>query len=212
MDGALPDAAAGTPDSRTGPATAVLALLALVAALYLARAFFIPLLIGILASYALRPAVDWLGKCRVPRAVAAALVLAAVVAGLSWIAFSLSDDAAAMVEKLPDAARKVRRVLSESRAEGPTALQNMQAAAKELEGAASDAAGGGKAAPRTSAARDTAPTDQQRLKELKAINTWERAAYIEKGGWDRMPGEEKASDTVARPCADGLGVLMEKSS
>lgn len=57
-----------------------------------------------------------------------------------------------------------------------------------------------------------APNDQQRFKELKAINTWERAAYIEKGGWDRMPGEEKANDTVAMPCADGLGVLMEKST
>jgi predicted PurR-regulated permease PerM len=158
MNGALQDAEAGTPYSRTGLAAAVLALLALVAALYLARAFFIPLLIGILASYALRPAVDWLCKCRVPRIAAAALVLAAVVAGFSWVAFSLSDDAAAMVEKLPEAARKLRQGLSESRAEGPTALQNMQAAAKELEGAASDAAGEGKPAPRTSAARDTAPT------------------------------------------------------
>lgn len=57
-----------------------------------------------------------------------------------------------------------------------------------------------------------APNEQQRLKELKAINTWERAAYVEKGGWDRMPGEEKASDTVARPCADGLDALIEKSA
>jgi hypothetical protein len=55
-----------------------------------------------------------------------------------------------------------------------------------------------------------APNDKQRLKELQAINSWERAAYIEKGGWDRMPGEEKASDTVSRACADGLAVLMEK--
>jgi len=86
------------------------------------------------------------------------LVLAAVVAGFSWIAFSLSDDAAAMVEKLPEAARKLRQGLSESRAEGPTALQNMQAAAKELQGAASDAADGGKPAPRRSAARDAAPS------------------------------------------------------
>ena len=54
------------------------------------------------------------------------------------------------------------------------------------------------------------PNDGQRLKELKAINSWERAAYIEKGGWDRMPGEEKASDTVSRACADGLAVLIEK--
>jgi hypothetical protein len=55
-----------------------------------------------------------------------------------------------------------------------------------------------------------APHDQQRLKELKAINSWERAAFVEKGGWDRMPGEEKASDTVSRACADGLGVLADK--
>lgn len=55
-----------------------------------------------------------------------------------------------------------------------------------------------------------APNDQQRLRQLKATSSWERAAYIEKGGWDKMPGEEKANDTVARACADGLGVLMEK--
>jgi len=55
-----------------------------------------------------------------------------------------------------------------------------------------------------------APNDQQRLKQLKAVNSWERAAFIEKGGWDKMPGEEKASDTVARACAEGLDVLMAK--
>lgn len=54
------------------------------------------------------------------------------------------------------------------------------------------------------------PNDQKRLKELKAVSSWERAAVIEKGGWDKMPGEEKAQLTVARACADGLGVLMEK--
>ena len=55
------------------------------------------------------------------------------------------------------------------------------------------------------------PNDQKRLKELQAINSWERATFIEKGGWDKMPGEEKASDTVARPCAEGLGALMPKT-
>jgi predicted PurR-regulated permease PerM len=118
--------------SRLAPV--LLALIALIAALYLGRAFFIPLLIGILASYALCPAVDWLRRCRVPRAAGAALVLAAVVAGFSWMAFSLSDDAAALAETLPEAARKLRQGLSAARAAGPTALQNMQAAASELEG------------------------------------------------------------------------------
>lgn len=55
------------------------------------------------------------------------------------------------------------------------------------------------------------PNAQEKLKELKAISSWERAAFIEKGGWDKMPGEEKASYTVSRACADGLEVLlMEK--
>ena len=56
-----------------------------------------------------------------------------------------------------------------------------------------------------------APKYQERLKELKATNSWERSAVIEKGGWDRMPGEEKAESTVGRACADGLDALMEKS-
>ena len=56
-----------------------------------------------------------------------------------------------------------------------------------------------------------APKYQERLKELKATNSWERAAVIEKGGWDRMPGEEKAEPTVGRACADGLDSLLGKS-
>ena len=87
----------------------LLAVLALVAALYLARAFFVPLLIGILASYALNPLVNWLEACRVPRSVGAALVLTAVVGSFSWIGFSMSGDAEALIEKLPEAARKLRQ-------------------------------------------------------------------------------------------------------
>ena len=56
-----------------------------------------------------------------------------------------------------------------------------------------------------------APKYQERLKELKATNSWERAGVIEKGGWDRMPGEDKAVPTVGRACADGLDSLLEKS-
>jgi uncharacterized membrane protein YeaQ/YmgE (transglycosylase-associated protein family) len=55
-----------------------------------------------------------------------------------------------------------------------------------------------------------APNVQARLKDLKDTNSWERAAYIEKGGWDRMPGEDKATYTVSRACADGLELLLSK--
>lgn len=123
---------------------AILAVIAVVAALYLARAFFVPLLIGILASYSLRPVVDWLVAWRIPRAVGAAVVLAAVVAGLSWAVFSLGDDAASVIEKLPDAAREMREKVGAARGRGPTALTKIQEAASELQGAAADAAGDGK--------------------------------------------------------------------
>ena len=123
---------------RMSVAVGTLTIIAIVAALYLARAFFVPLLIGILASYTLSPVVGWLKSCHVPRPVSAALVLAALIGSLAWIAFSLSDDATAMIDKFPEAARELRHNLSDART-GPTALQNMQETAKQLEGAAADA-------------------------------------------------------------------------
>jgi predicted PurR-regulated permease PerM len=147
------------PGFRLHLAAAVVAVLALVAALYLARAFFVPLLIGILASYALHPLVDWLQARHLPRSIGAALVLATVVAGVSWVGVSISDDAQEVIEKLPEAARKLRKDLSAARQGGATALQNMQEAAQELEGAATDAsAKSGTGTPqRASTARAAAP-------------------------------------------------------
>ena len=118
----------------------IVAAIVVVAALYLARGFFVPLLIGILASYALTPVVDWLKACRIPRAVGAALVIGMLVAGASWAAFELGDDTAALIEKLPEAARKVRQHVIDAREQGPTPLQKIQEAATELQGAAADAA------------------------------------------------------------------------
>jgi predicted PurR-regulated permease PerM len=80
-------------DTRIHLAAGALAVLSLVGALYLGRGFFVPLLIGVLASYALHPLVDWLETCRVPRSIGAALVLAVVVGSFSWIGFAVSNDA-----------------------------------------------------------------------------------------------------------------------
>ncbi len=142
--------------SRLTVAVGVLAVIALVAALYLARAFVVPLLLGILGSYALRPLVNWFQARHIPGPVAAALVLAALVGGFSWIAFALSDDTAAMIEKLPEAARKLRQNLISARTKSPTALQNMQEAANEIQGAAADA--GAKVGARVIALKPSEPT------------------------------------------------------
>jgi predicted PurR-regulated permease PerM len=120
-------------------ATSLLAILALVAALYLARGFFIPLLIGILASYALHPLVDRFETWHVPRSIGAAIVLAMLVGSISWIGFAVSDEAVTLIEKLPAAARDLRKDLNVARLGAPTALQNMRQAAQELQGAADDA-------------------------------------------------------------------------
>lgn len=134
------EAAARTPHhAGTQFATGLLAIFALVAALYLARGFFIPLLISILATYALHPLVDRLAALRVPRSVGAALVLAMVVGSISWVGLMISDDTVALIKKLPGAARDLRQGLYTARSGTPTALQNMQEAAHELQGAAIDA-------------------------------------------------------------------------
>jgi len=152
-------------DSQIHLVAGVLAVLALVAALYLARGFFVPLLVGILASYALHPLVDWLEACRVPRSVGAALVLAMVVGSFSWIGVSMSGDVEAVIEKLPEAARKLRKDLSNARSGSPTALQNMQEAAHELQGAAADAGAPPEPGAKSGTSAGTSPATRARPAE-----------------------------------------------
>ena len=46
------------------------------------------------------------------------------------------------------------------------------------------------------------------LAELNKISyARDRGTFIEKGGWARMPGSEKAEPTVAKACAETLGHL-----
>ena len=54
------------------------------------------------------------------------------------------------------------------------------------------------------------PTHEAQLKELGEMDSWKRSEFIEKGGWDKMPGQEKAGSSVAQACARGLEVLVKK--
>jgi len=54
------------------------------------------------------------------------------------------------------------------------------------------------------------PNHDAKLKEFGEVSSWTRGEYIEKGGWDKMPGQEKADSEVARACAEGLGLLFKK--
>jgi predicted PurR-regulated permease PerM len=116
-----------------------LALLALVAALFtlhVAAAVFVPILLGVMLSYALAPAVELLQRLRLPRALAAALVLMSLVGGVGWTGYALSDDASKLLESLPAATEKVRAAMAKRRPGADGALAQVQKAATQLEQAA----------------------------------------------------------------------------
>ena len=49
-----------------------------------------------------------------------------------------------------------------------------------------------------------APDHKMKIKELQGAESYQRSELIEKGGWDRMPGEEKAAWGVAGACVVAL--------
>lgn len=55
-----------------------------------------------------------------------------------------------------------------------------------------------------------APNHDQELKAFEEMDSWKRSALIEKGGWDKMPGQGEASGAVAEACARGLEVLAAR--
>jgi predicted PurR-regulated permease PerM len=120
-------------------ALAVLAVLAAVAALRWAKDVVIPLLLGLLLTYALGPVVDRLVRWKLPRAAAAALVVLAILGGVSWTVYSLHDDAIALVESLPDTAAKLGAALKSPRGKREGTIDKVQKAAAELEKAANEA-------------------------------------------------------------------------
>ena len=98
-------------------------------------------MISVLVSYALDPIVSWFAKRRVPRALAAALVLLTVVGSVSAAAYSLRGEAATIVQQLPEAAQRLRTALRKDlQANGGGTIEQVQKAASELSRAANEVA------------------------------------------------------------------------
>jgi predicted PurR-regulated permease PerM len=118
-------------------ALTVIAVIASIALLQYAQAVIIPVVLGILISYALDPPVERLTKLRVPRPIGAALVLLVMVGTGALLAYGLRAQASAVVDQLPRGARHLRQMIEGDRASTtPTAIQQVQKAANELEKAA----------------------------------------------------------------------------
>ena len=120
----------------------VLAVIAILMFLRIAQAFFIPLVLGVLISYALNPIVSWLQRRSIPRVVGAGLLLATLVGGVGFGIYALRDDALAVIEKLPASASKLRESWRLTRRDGgPGLMDKMQAAATEVNRTTTEAFG-----------------------------------------------------------------------
>ncbi|HEX6707737.1 MAG TPA: AI-2E family transporter [Albitalea sp.] len=127
---------------------AVLAVLAVVFTLQWAAAVFIPILIGVMFSYALDPLVDRLQRWRIPRALSAAVLLLSILAGASAMVWSLSDDANDLLQSLPEAAQKLRQALRGKAGPAANPMEQVQKAATQIERAAEESGGAAPSAPR----------------------------------------------------------------
>lgn len=111
-DGAAAATPAPRPFDRRHAALSIIAVLAVVFALHWARDFVIPLVISIILSYALDPPVSFLHRrLRLPLAVSASLVVAALIAVMVVGVISLRGQVLSIVDGLPQTAQKVSRTI-----------------------------------------------------------------------------------------------------
>jgi predicted PurR-regulated permease PerM len=125
-----------------GASLGILASLAAIAALSWAQGFVIPLLLGIVVAYTLYPLVAWLVMARIPRVIAAMVVMLGILGGLAFGAYSLRGQMQAIIESLPEAAAKVSGQIARMRVNPVGNLQTVQGAATAVEKAATQATGG----------------------------------------------------------------------
>ena len=114
----------------------LLAILASLFVLHWAKAVFIPVMLGILFSYALSPIVNWMERKRIPRWLSAAVLLFAILGGTGATVWSLRGQATQLVAALPAAAQKLAGALRTRASAAPSPLETVQKAATQLEQAA----------------------------------------------------------------------------
>ena len=122
-------------------ALSVIAVLVVVLVLQLMQSVLIPIVLGILISYALSPIVKGLNRIHVPRVLGAFVAVSMLVAVIGFGVWSFSDDAMAVVRDIPATARNVAASLrAQEHRPSESALQQMQEAAKEIDKAVVESA------------------------------------------------------------------------
>jgi predicted PurR-regulated permease PerM len=140
-------------------ALVVLAVLASIFVLHWAREVFIPLLLGIMLSYALSPVVNWFERWHVPRYLTSGVLLLSLMGGSVLTVYALSDDAVELVQTLPTAAQKLRQAVRTIKSPRGGTLETVQKAATQIEQAATESS-----APAPSAGRGVTRVVVERAK------------------------------------------------
>jgi predicted PurR-regulated permease PerM len=121
-----------------GLSLGIIATVAFVFALQWAQKFLVPLLLGIFIAYTLSPIVQWLERHRIKRPIGATLVTAVILAAMALIMQRVQGEFFNIVDELPAVTHKVTRLLTDASDGQPSTIQQMQAAAAEIEQAAAN--------------------------------------------------------------------------
>jgi predicted PurR-regulated permease PerM len=118
-------------DART-TALVIIALGVTIFLLHFMSALLAPVAFGLLLFYALDPAVDGLERARVPRALAAALVLGVTLATILGGAYALQGQAMTVINELPAGARRLSELMDRRPRQVAGPLEKVEQAAEEL--------------------------------------------------------------------------------
>jgi predicted PurR-regulated permease PerM len=157
----------------------VMAVLGTVLVLQYAQSVLIPIVLGVLISYSLAPLVAALHRLHIARAIGAAVAVILLVAALGLGAYTLSDEAMAIVSDVPAAAQRVRDRMRATQHEEGGALQKVQQAATEIDRAAQEAAAP-TPAEQAASRRTTAQTGVQKVEVVQPA--FRATDYIWSGG------------------------------
>jgi predicted PurR-regulated permease PerM len=116
--------------------SASLVVLATVATLFFidwAQAILLPLVVAVLMSYALDPLVTGLERLRLPRALAAGLVITVVIAIGAAASVPLKDEAMDLLNKIPQAVERFQREEARNPVKEESVIEKAQEAATKIE-------------------------------------------------------------------------------
>ena len=120
-------------------ALVVLAVLGTILMLQFAQPVLIPTVVAILISYVLGPAVGSMARHGIPRMAGAVLMILLLCGGIGLGVYTLTDEALAIIENVPAAARRLATRLESKTGKEAGPLEKMQEAATEVERAAEQA-------------------------------------------------------------------------